>query len=213
MKHTIEQSELDTNLGSLIGTLHFVKLLTMKSLGIVKKAKEDITPKTVGVVLSTDIDIEVPVISCLKNSKTGVNKSDISTRKVRAGEVFSLNQFELMFFISRPEYSCYVGFNGDAKGLLLKTRMKDYTEGRVKLPTPYLTLTDRSGSLLDCSKTIDFKQEDGTWSVIPEYSEFIEMIPPRKRGITNAVQTVLPTGAYTNLAIHAILQEEIWGKK
>jgi len=123
----LSEEEL-SKLGSMSGTLHFVRLLGMaskKDTRTVKKYKFDgdnigrdiewFTP--VGVELISDIDISVPVIDMhlvkelMRKKRPGEPptyfdpKGDVGERKVRANEPFYLSLYEFLFLMIRDEYA------------------------------------------------------------------------------------------------------------
>lgn len=196
-------------LGSLSHTLHFVRLLGMASVKSTRRVsptqvEECSTP--VGVELVSDIDIDVPVIDILKNKDTGIDpETDITYRRVKAGEHFIVSYYELMYLVLRDEYNGRFEANGDPKGAYFSAKMPAYFRGQQKLPTP--TLHFQSGSVKAAMVDIDYKDpETGQWRPKPEYEEkfgplFRKVTPRRASG----KRVTVPQQTLTALALQKII--------
>lgn len=158
-------------LGAKSGTLHFVQLLGLASKKSSRRvsateSKDCSTP--VGIVLFSDEDIEVPVIDVTRNKDTGVEASDIGSRKVKAGEHFDVTYMEFMYLILRDEYAGFCEANGDERGAYFSPKLPAYWKGEAKLPTP--TLNFKAGSVKSSILDIDEKGPNG-WFVKDQYVE------------------------------------------
>lgn len=203
--YTDEQKD---KLFSLEGTIHFVTLLGLgatksgllkSSDGIVKYAI-----KVVGVTLKTDIDIEVPVISVLKNIKTGINPEDVSSRRIKAGDSFNLNMLEVMLFITKPEYGGYITRDGDTRGVHLSARTNNYYSGKDKLPSPGLIARPGTGALRESTVEIDEQISPSFRAIKAEYQEeFGALLKKPKKRVKPASK---PVGEVSSSAITDILK-------
>lgn len=175
-------------LSSKSGTLHFKRLLGFQSI-LDKRSKggngeKEDCPTKVGITLTSDEDIEVPVINILLNNKTGIDyTSDVSFRKVKANEEFDLSYYEMMFLIIRDEYCGYFEANGDPRGGYVAFNWRSYSNGKAKLPTPMIQFKrnrpEKTRSVYEklirpitsFIVPIDEKDPDGSWIVQPRYHE------------------------------------------
>lgn len=195
------------NLGSKSHTLHFVHLLGLAS----KKSSRRISATEtrdcstpVGVTLVSDIDIEVPVIDVLKNKDTGIDpKTDISYRKVKAGEQFDLTYYEFMYLILRDEYAGFCEANGDPKGCYFSPKLPAFWKGEAKLPTP--TINFKSGSVKATMIDIDEKGPNG-WQIKPQYAEkFGPLLQKSKPQRAAGQKSATPAPTVVAVALQRIL--------
>ena len=203
--------EQKDKLFSLEGTIHFVNLLgtSSQTSGLLKTedGSTKYAMKVVGVKLRTDIDIEVPVISVLKDKKTGIAPEDVSSRNIKAGEEFNLNMYEVMLLITRPEYSGCITRDGHTRGVYFSARTVNYYNGKEKLPTPSLSARTGTGALRDSTIAIDKKISRGAYVIKDEYKkEFGELIKePKNKDIGEDVTS----GVLTALAINNMLKKSL----
>lgn len=207
------EEEETSKIGSLEGTIHFVSALGLGSQKQVKKVdgKSKHYPLIVGVKLRTDNDIEVPVIDVLLDKHTGIKASDIGSRKVKKDEEFSLNLYELMFFITRVEYGGLITRGDDTQGVYFSAKSTSFNEGKAKLPTPTINFRMGTGSIKEHIETVDTEVEPKKWEIKPEYAEsFGKLIRPRqtrKRGGSKANQ--LPASVVTSIAINKLITDAV----
>ena len=205
--------EQRSQLGSMSGTLHFKHLLGLASQKSQRRVSqnENVDCSTpVGVVLVSDVDIEVPVIPVTKNKDTGIEAEDISFRKVKAGEEFDLTYYEFMFLIVREEYAGFLEANGDPRGAYFSPKLPAYFNGKAKLPTPTINLVQGAAkaSMVD----IDVKGPNG-WEIKPEYKEkygdlLVKARPQRQAGTKSST----PSPTVIAVALSKILKDATGGK-
>jgi hypothetical protein len=185
------------SLGSLSHTLHFDTLLGLNSDPVTRNSGKP-GMKPVGVILHSDIDIEVPDIDITRNSDTGIDiEKDIEYRKVIAGEKFCVSYYEFMFLVLRDEYAAFVSYDG-YKAVCLSTKTNDFLKPdgtlevevvsnspkgyrRIKLPTPTITFVrgkDEDGNEFDFGSirdnnmiAIDEKVTEQTWRIKERYKK------------------------------------------
>jgi hypothetical protein len=173
-------------LGSLSHTLHFVTLLGLNSKRSVRRTDTGKTSclTTVGVTLISDKAIKVPVINVTINKDTGINQSDISSRRVQKGTPFNLNMYEMMFLLIRKEYAGFMEYDGDPRGVVFSPKLAYFLKGESKLPTPALSFKYGQGSIKENMVAIDEKI-GGRWQAKEEYAKdfgglFVRKVTPRK---------------------------------
>lgn len=167
----LEKEGMTEDLGKASGTLHFVTLLGLSSKQTVRKiaGRNVACPTTIGVTLTSDKPIEVPVIDPRKNKDTGIDpETDIGSRRVQKGKEFHLNMYELMYLIIRSEYGGFLEYKGDPQGVYFAPKVSKYHNGEAKLPTPVLSFKPAFGAIKDNLISIDEKV-NGRWSVKQEY--------------------------------------------
>lgn len=198
----------DKAISSLSHTLHFVTLLgqgAKKSLRRVGKENVE-CPSTIGVTLTSDRAIQVPVISVMKNKDTGIEASDIGWRKIAKGKEFHLNMYELMLLITRPEYGGFLSRNGDEQGVLFSPKMAKFAKGEAKLPTPTLTFRYGTGAIKEHMVTVDEKIGD-KWEVKPEFKKEFGALYEPKPAKEKEEKIVIPTTTAVSLALGQIFEK------
>jgi hypothetical protein len=168
-------------------TLHFNQLLGLASKKTTRKVKtsygtEIIDCSTpIGVMLKTDIDIEVPYLKDVtKNKNTGIDPiEDIEYKSVKAGEYFDLTLYEFMYLIIRDEYGGYLKVDGKDFYAHLSVKLPAFIKGKAKLPTPTINFEKGNGSARASILDIDTYIED-KWVIIPQFERFAPLV--RNRG-------------------------------
>jgi hypothetical protein len=180
--------EEKNNLGGKSGTLHFVELLGLQSRKSTRTIKDGEgkkfikVSKPVGISLFSDIDIEVPEINVLKDKNTGINpEKDVSYRRIKAGENFTLTYYEFMFLMLRDEYAGFCEANGDDRGLHLSVKSTAFMKGDANLPTPTIAFrksnrikyagVEEHEAIKASIVNIDEKNPDGKWVIQKVYVE------------------------------------------
>ncbi|GMK39116.1 hypothetical protein PCCS19_21700 [Paenibacillus sp. CCS19] len=115
------------NIGSKSGTLHVDSLLRYRPVSG--------SPRTVGLKVWSDIDIQVPVISSAKDAETDIHpERDLTYRNVKSGEKYDLNLYEAMYLLVRPEYAGFCEAFENPQGAFLSLKF-DVKRG---IPEPAL---------------------------------------------------------------------------
>lgn len=194
-------------------TLHFVKLLKLASKRadrMVAGGETKVSYKSVGVVLYSDENIEVPDIPGHYNKETGIPADEIKSRKVNAGEEFSLTYYEFMFLMFRPEYAGFCTRDDDPYGVYFSPKMPKFLKGDgVKLPTPTINFT-KAGSPKETMDEIDYYDpEQKRWFIKPEFEQkfgsYIPTITPqRKQGNKDE----FPTSTNAALGLAQVLRDK-----
>lgn len=155
-------------------TLHYVKLLKLTSKRADRAVANGVTTrdfKSVGIVLYSDEDIDVPDIPGYYTKETGIPPDDVKSRRVKAGEFFFLTYYEFMFLVLRPEYSGYCSRDNDPFGVVLSLKMTQFKEGRAKLPTIAIKFVGR-GSPKEAWDAIDeYDEATDSWCIKEKYQE------------------------------------------
>jgi hypothetical protein len=197
--------------GSLSHTLHFVTLLGLGSKRSVRRTGEGNVdcPSTIGVTLTSDRPIKVPVIHVLKNKDTGVETKDISFRRIVRGREFHLNMYELMFLMVRTEYAGFMTHNGDPQGVYFSPKMSNYHRGEALLPTPTLSFKNGLGSIKQGMFQIDYKDENGVWKIKESYlKEFGSLITVKEVKKEKEEKVSYPAPTAVALALGHLLGEK-----
>lgn len=203
--------EKKATLGSDSGTLHFQHLLGLPSkMGTRKAGPQSHVPCStpVGVTLISDKDIDVPVIDITKNKDTGIDfNTDITYKRVKAGEAFDLSYYEFMYLILRDEYAGTCAFGDDPKGVYFSAKLPKFMKGEAKLPTPTINLKSGLGSIKANMVDIEEKGPDGSWVMKEKYKEkfgaLVKRGIPRRASGASTPQT--PTATVVAVALQKLL--------
>lgn len=149
------EEELE-NLRSSCHTLHYVKALMLQSRRADRQLAGGKTQRNftqVGFILRSDVELQVPRISCEYTKETGIPKDRIENRVVRANEEFVVTNYELMFLLFRPEYAGSFEKDGNPYGVSMVLRMTKFLNNSCELPTP--TFTSQQESIKENMDPID----------------------------------------------------------
>lgn len=220
LKIIATMGEEKEKLGSMSGTLHFVQLLgtqfdkgtrrATKGAGVSEMVD---CPKTVGIELVSDVDIQVPQypeVSVAVVKATGIDPEKVTYKAVKAGEKFHLSMIEFMLLITQPEYAGKCEAKGDPEGLVFTPKFAQFRQGKAKIVTPAVSYKRGLGAVKENIFPIDYKDASGEIKIRDEYAEKFGSLlqkkvkPVRQAGTHSKEESVDRTKALA-VAVRSIL--------
>lgn len=197
--------------GSKSGTLHIDAVLGLYNKDTRQKKgpeKERVQcNRPIGFIIHSDEDIQVPVIDPAlgdpRNKWSPLAPESIQYKDVKAGEQVQMTYMEMVYLISKIEYSGLAESDGDPRGFsILFKSINKYLSGESALPC--VTFGFKNKSIKEQTIAID----DGK-TVFPEYAEkfgyFMRPKATAPRGGSSVEKEVTPKAVLQTAQLRSIL--------